>query len=325
MRISLLLFLLLLFSCKSEKKVDQNLTFLQQYHQSYLDEIAKLPQREALANPNESMQLIDFPEGEFYLDEAEVTNADFRAFVEETGWVTTAERKIPAELLLAQLPPDSPSPKPELLKAGALVFRFANVSVDEGEQMWWNFEEGACWHAPKGRNKFPGIERKQYKDRHPVVQVSWYDAMAYCHWADKRLPSIAEWEWAAASGNQEQSFPWGNDSITPDKANYWQGSFPQSNSLEDKYGTTARTKSFPAFNGLYDMAGNVWEWTADWMGGERETPADYGQWSKAVKGGSFLCNDSYCAGYRINSKMSSTPDTALEHTGFRCARTKKPN
>ncbi len=271
-----------------------------------------------------------------YIDKTEVTNAQFSRFVEQTGYVTVAERAIDLDEIMAQLPPGTPPPDPELLQPFSLVFR----EQPPGRRMyspgeWWQMVAGANWRQPLG----PGsnLEGKEY---HPVVHVSWYDAMAYCKWAGKRLPTEAEWEYAARSGGKRMTYPWGDQSISPAHANYWQGEFPVANQPEDAYPRTAPVASYaPNAAGLYDMGGNVWEWTSDWyhyhhyhqQAQQANTMDPQGPASsydpdeptvpkKVIRGGSFLCNDSYCSGYRVSARMKSSPDTALEHTGFRCVR-----
>jgi formylglycine-generating enzyme required for sulfatase activity len=178
------------------------------------------------------------------------------------------------------------------------------------------------------------------KMNHPVVHISWYDAKAYAAWAGKRLPTEAEWEWAA-SGGVNKKYPWGDEPVTSGepKANAWEGSFPYKNTLKDQFFYTAPVASFePNPFGLYDMAGNVWEWCSDWYDytyyesfkNKRadnpqgpESPYDPYQpylRQKVMRGGSFLCNDAYCSGYRVASRMKSSPDTGLQHTGFRLVR-----
>ncbi|MCL4106435.1 UNVERIFIED_CONTAM: hypothetical protein GTU68_030393 [Idotea baltica] len=258
----------------------------------------------------------------FYMDETEVTNAAFKEFIDETGYVTIAER-----------PPDS------LLQPGALVFHQTSqpVALDDPSK-WWSWTIGASWQHPLG----PDSDIKDKMD-HPVVQISWEDAAAYAKWADKRLPTEAEWEWAARGGKEDQIYPWGNESVSEvghKNANYWQGMFPFENSEKDGYLTTAPVKSFPPnAYGLYDMAGNVWEWCQDWYDanyyqkdeaasngtdgpGQSYNPMNPYQASKVMRGGSFLCNDDYCSGYRNARRMQSSPDTGLNHAGFRCVKDK---
>ncbi len=273
----------------------------------------------------------------FWMDETEVTNAQFAAFVDATGYITTAERPISLEEIMAQLPPGTPPPDSSLLVPSSLVFESpsrSDVRV-QGTQDWWKFVKGASWLHPQGPNS-----TISGRDNDPVIHISWYDANAYARWSGKRLPTEAEWEYAALGGTNSV-FTWG-DKIPDDKnvANYWQGEFPMTNTERDGYGRLAPVKSFPPnAYGLYDMAGNVWEWCADWYHAEyydcllssndttdpKGPPSSYDPYmpstpQKVIRGGSFLCNDSYCAGYRIAARMKSSPDTGLEHTGFRCVR-----
>lgn len=271
----------------------------------------------------------------FWMDKTEVTNAQFAKFVDATGYQTIAEREVDIEELMKQLPPGTPPPDPELLKPFSLVFKAqpAGRPVYYPSE-WWQIVPGANWKHPQG----PESSIKGKED-HPVVHIAWYDAVAYCKWAGKRLPTEAEWEYAARNAtNIRSQYPWGNDSINPEKANYWQGEFPIANQVDDQYLRTAPVAHFPPNDlGLYDMAGNVWEWTADWyhfqhyfqqakdvmavdpVGPTRSfDPDEPTVPKKVIRGGSFLCNDSYCSGYRVSSRMKSSPDTGMEHTGFRC-------
>lgn len=255
----------------------------------------------------------------FSISRTEVTNAQFGCFVEATKWVTTAERAPDWGVLQKQLPAGTPKPDAALLVPGSMVF------VDRA----WSWTAGADWRHPEG----PGSTIKG-REQHPVVHVSWDDAAAYAKWAGGRLPTEAEWEFAARSGTSGHRFTWGDE--WPDKplANTWEGEFPVNNSLVDGFAGTAPVKSYPPnAAGLFDLAGNVWEWTADRYreetysaragGGVVVNPAgpeDAEELRRVIRGGSFLCAPNYCASFRTSARRSTTQDSSLSHLGFRIVR-----
>lgn len=276
----------------------------------------------------------------FWIDETEVTNAQFAAFVDATGYVTTAEQAVDWDELRKQLPPGTPRPPDADLAPGSLVFRSPEqVHGTRDFSQWWSWTQGASWRRPEG----PGSDLEG-REQHPVVQVSWDDARAYCAWAGKRLPTEAEWESAARFGHDGARFAWGTE-LEPDgehRANIWQGEFPTRNTAGDGFVGAAPVRSFPPNAlGLYDMAGNVWEWTTDQFdprtyseraadlepdgccvdpaGAERSADPrnPLAEHSYVHKGGSFLCHASYCSSYRPSARMATPPDTSLSHLGFR--------
>lgn len=242
----------------------------------------------------------------FLIDSYCVTNAEFQQFVQETGYVTEAETfgwSYVFYLLLS----------PTLLRQTPSV----------PQTPWWYGVKDAYWQFPEG----PGSTIIDRMD-HPVVHISWNDAVSFCNWAGKRLPTEAEWEYAARGGLEQKKYPWG-DELTPNGehvCNIWQGVFPKTNTHEDGYIGTAPSKSFPANGyGLYNVSGNVWEWCSDWFSrsihdrGGRINPKgpDKGQ-TKIMRGGSYLCHESYCNRYRVAARTSNTPDSSSGHLGFRC-------
>jgi formylglycine-generating enzyme required for sulfatase activity len=274
----------------------------------------------------------------FWMDETEVTNSQFRAFVEASGYVTTAEKAPDLEALMRQRPPGTERPR-EAPAAGSLVFRPTDgpVKLDDPSQ-WWKWTEGADWRHPEGPGS--GLDGRE---GHPVVHVSWDDAAAYAKWAGKRLPTEAEWEHAARGGMEGKPYTWGDEPPGAGgrwRCNIWQGEFPWKNAAADGFERTAPVKSFPPNgHGLYDVAGNVWEWCADWYdhdlyrrragrglvvnpaGPERSyVPHEPLMPQRVQRGGSFLCNDRYCSRYRPGARHGCSPDTGMSHVGFRCVR-----
>ena len=299
-----------------------------------------------LARPDEQPKRRVRVDG-FWIGATEVTNARFAAFVEATGHVTTAERPVDWEELREQLPPGTERPADEVLEPGALVFVMpagGGGAIDLRSLVWWEWTHGADWRHPEG----PGSDLEGRMD-HPVVHVSWDDAVAYCGWAGGRLPTEAEWELAARGGLEGAVHPWGDGPITPGRANVWQGEFPMSNTGEDGYERTNPVRAFPPNgHGLYGVAGNVWEWCSDRFSvfeyghraaaigpsGVDENPAGPERSidprnphcldSRTQRGGSFLCHESYCASYRVSARMGCSPDTGMSHVGFRIVKNGPP-
>lgn len=250
----------------------------------------------------------------FWLDTTTVTNAQFEAFIKTTGYVTESEKLGWAFVFIGQLP----TSKQRKLKHSQAV----------ADMQWWYAVDGAYWKKPEG----PGSNIKKRMD-HPVVSVSWNDAVAYANWAGKRLPTEAEWECASRGPEKTTAlFPWG-DELEPKgkhRCNIWQGDFPHSNSEKDGYKWTAPAKSFRRYDyGFYNLLGNVWEWCGDWFSPDwhvsqktetRINPQGppSGE-AKVMKGGSFLCHHSYCNRYRLGARTANNPDTATTNLGFRCA------
>ena len=245
--------------------------------------------------------------GAYSIDPCAVSNLRFQEFVEDTGYVTDAER-YGWSFVFGGLLPDDFEPTRGALQAP-----------------WWRQVDGASWRTTEG-------PRTGIADRldHPVVHVSWRDAAAFCDWARARLPTEAEWEFAARGGLEQKRFPWG-DEREPDgkhRMNIWQGTFPSQNTVEDGYTGTCPVGAFEANGfGIHNTSGNVWEWCADWFhatfhvsAGQRRNPngPEDGQ-AKVTRGGSYLCHDTYCNRYRVAARSSNTPDSSTGNTGFRCA------
>ena len=273
----------------------------------------------------------------FWMDTQDVTNAEFSRFVKVTGYVTTAEKPIDWEEMKKQIPPGTPKPPDEALKPGSLVFNPPDHPVNLNNMSgWWKWTSGADWQHPQGpQSSIAG------KENYPVVQVSWDDAAAYAKWAGKRLPNEAEWEFAARGGLEGKRYAWGNEFKLGGKymVNLFTGDFPWHNTAEDGFAGIAPVKSFPPNGyGLYEITGNVWQWTADIYRADmheqasRQKPggclmitAAYDPtrdvpdaMERVIKGGSFLCNAAYCESYRPSARRGTPPDTASEHVGFRC-------
>jgi len=275
----------------------------------------------------------------FWMDEHDVTNGEFRKFVEASGYKTIAERKPDWEELKKQVAPGTPKPDEALLVPGSLVFAPTKQRVPLNDMSWWwTWTPGASWKHPEG----PG-STIEGKDDYPVVHIAWDDAAAYAKWAGKRLPTEAEWEFAARGGAKTNTrFWWGNEFRPAGKymANTYQGTFPVKDRGEDGFVGVAPVKSFPANGyGLYDMGGNVWNWCSDFYADdvhEKESkqevclnPAGPAQTvsfhnpnavEHVIKGGSFLCSDQYCESYRPSARRGTPYDTASSHVGFRCAK-----
>lgn len=277
----------------------------------------------------------------FFIDVTEVTNKQFNTFVEATNYITIAEREIDWEEMKKDFPPDTKKPHDSILQPGSLIFnKSVNAVVNmENYGQWWTWKTGANWRHPYGPNST--IEGK---NNYPVVHIAYKDALEYCKWANRRLPTEAEWESAAQGNNTSTIYTWGNDASKLDaNANTWQGIFPTNNDSQDGFEFISPVKSYPPNSiGLYDMAGNVWEITTDLFNVKHYSELDI---SKAIvnpkgadthfnptspyqveyvmKGGSFLCHASYCASFRISAKMGVTVDSGSDHMGFRTVATKQ--
>lgn len=238
----------------------------------------------------------------FYIDRHTVTNEEFMQFVQETGYQTEAEQ----------------------FGWSFVFYHFVEKSKAKVIQQvpgtpWWLVVEEAYWYQPEGHGST--IDNRM---DHPVIQVSWNDAIAFCDWAGKRLPTEAEWEFAARGGLEQKKYAWG-DELTPNgkhHCNIWQGNFPYENTNEDGYIGTAPAQSFPTNGfGLYNVAGNVWEWCSDWFTNptrEIDLTESHNYTAKVMRGGSYLCHESYCNRYRVAARSSNTSDSSTGNIGFRC-------
>jgi formylglycine-generating enzyme required for sulfatase activity len=275
----------------------------------------------------------------FFIDATEVTNRQFKEFVDATQYITVAERPIDWEEMKKTLPVGTPKPHDSILQPGSLVFnKQVNAVVNMNNYtQWWTWKIGANWKHPEGPDST--IEGKE---DYPVVHIAYEDAMAYCKWANRRLPTEAEWESAALGKNVASIFTWGNETEKLNEyANTWQGQFPIKNESKDGFEFIAPVKSFPANSiGIYDMLGNAWELTSDLFNENYYKQIDSSkefvnpkgaktsfsssnpyQQEHVIKGGSFLCHASYCASFRISARMGTSFDSSSDHTGFRTVAT----
>jgi len=278
----------------------------------------------------------------FWIDATEVTNAQFAAFVAATKYVTVAERPVDWEQIKRQVPEGTPKPADSVLQPGSLVFHMPREGTSTRDvSEWWEWTLGATWRHPEG----PSSDINGRMD-HPVVHVCFEDATAYARWAGKRLPTEAEWELAALAGSLDARFTWG-DRVPTERdsvANIWQGTFPWRNTSRDGYVTTSPVRSYPPNAlGIYDMAGNVWEWCSDLYRADAynevlktlkkkkkivDPHGPSSSWDPnepvptitkhVIRGGSFLCHVSYCESYRVRARRGESPDTGMSHIGFRC-------
>lgn len=289
----------------------------------------------------------------FLMDVHPVTNTEFTRFVKATGYVTVAERPVDWEELKKQVPPGTPKPPTEMLAPGSLVFHQTDGPVDlRGMAAWWKWINGASWRHPEGpQSNISG------RENHPVVHIAWEDANAYAAWAGKRLPTEAEWEFAAIGGGGGKRYPWGDEERPGGRfmLNRWTGQFPYHNDASDGFVGTSPVGSFPANGyGLYDMGGNAWNWCSDLyradtyskqaessrvccdptgpkttqgetvIPGDPSPPMVPGAERRVTKGGSFLCHPDYCESYRPSARRGTPPDTGSSHVGFRCAKDLTP-
>jgi len=283
---------------------------------------------------NNAQQLHTVKVDGFWMDETEVTNAQFKSFVDGTGYKTVAERPLDWEELKKQVPPGTPKPGDDVLQPGSMVFTppSAPVTLNDYSQ-WWRWVVGANWQHPEGPNS-----TLDGKEKYPVVHIAYEDAEAYAKWVGKRLPTEAEYEFAARGGLNGKTFAWGDELNPQGKhlANYFQGAFPTNDTAEDGFKGPSPVKSFPPNGyGLYDIIGNVWELCSDWYSvdvsinnvvsnpkGPTTTrdPDDPYAIKHVSKGGSFVCSIQYCSNYKPSGRQGSAFDSGMNHTGFRCVK-----
>lgn len=285
-------------------------------HKSSIDEMVQVPGGRFLMGTEDTEGFSADGEGPirevslspFRIDPYTVSNARFSEFVNSTGYLTDAERFGWSFVFYQFLPDDFPT------------------TQAVAQASWWRQVPGASWRTPEGPNS--NLEERK---NHPVVHVSWNDAVAYCNWSNSRLPTEAEWERAARGELEQARYPWGNNLIlgTEHQCNIWQGIFPTENTAEDGYSGTAPVDTFPPNTlGLHNVAGNVWEWCADWFSASFHSEDDLAQRDdplgppsgnvRVIRGGSYLCHASYCNRYRVAARSSSTPDSSTGNMGFRC-------
>lgn len=352
-RLTSLLFLLLL-SCTPSRIDQENISdrqgeWLDIHHSGIISPppgMVYIPGGKFILGSESSLSLphegpaIDAEVSGFYMDITEVTNAQFAKFVSATNYITVAERDLDWDELKKEVPAGTPKPADSLLLAGSLIFN-PDLDIDTYNHIaqWWKWKTGANWRHPHG----PGSDIIG-KENYPVVHIAYEDAEAYAKWAGKRLPTEAEWEYASRGGKQHSNYAWG-DELAPDGkylANFFQGNFPVLNTAKDGYEGIAPVKSFPPNDfGLYDMIGNVWEWTSNWYRPDAHKlanlisskgcmnpqgpassydPTEPQVPKKVIKGGSFLCSEEYCNSYRPTARMQASINTGLEHLGFRCVK-----
>ena len=346
MRLIQTLILLLLISCTQNKNPESGRNIISRESESVISQpgMVWIPGGDFMMGSKEQSGTYDAQPfhkvsiSGFWMDETEVTNGQFAAFVNATNYITLAEKPVDWEELKKMLPAGTPKPSDEKLLPGSLVFTppAGPVMLNDLAQ-WWTWTTGANWRQPFGPDS--SIEGKE---EHPVVHIAYEDAIAYANWAGKRLPTEAEYEFAARGGLSQKEFAWG-DELKPTgmyMANYFQGAFPHHNTADDGFEGTSPVKSFPPNPyGLYDITGNVWELCSDWYAvehfksikfpskmidpkGPNKTydPNDKYAIKHVSKGGSFLCSYEYCSNYKPSGRQGSSYDTGMNHTGFRCVK-----